>query len=93
VVNAELLESLGDLRSELARRFQNERTRHSCARPALFETGKHRQNERGRLACPGLGDADDVAALIGRWNGLRLNWRRRIEAGGGDCVEYFLAKA
>ena len=52
VVDAELLEACCDLRGEFARRFQNERTRHSRPRPARLQLGQHRQHEGGGLAGP-----------------------------------------
>ena len=93
VVLAVLLEVLGDLRGEFARRLEDQRARHARPGAALFEQRQHRQHEGGGLAGAGLGDAEDVAALQGGRDGARLDRRRDRVAGVGDGGEYFLAQA
>ena len=66
-------EALFDLGGEFAGRFEDERARHSRARPPLFEARQHRQSEGGGLAGAGLGDAQHVAAGERLGNGFGLN--------------------
>ena len=58
-VDLEILRRLG---RELARRRDDHRARHPRPGPAVGQDMQHRQDERGRLAGAGLGDADHVAA-------------------------------
>ena len=63
-----------DLRRELARRLQDERTR---ANGIMFaELGKDRQGERGGFAGAGLRAADDVLAGQNQWYGAELDGGR-----------------
>ena len=78
---AENLEMLGDLGCEFARGLQDERPRHPRPGAPALEPGQHRQDERGRLAGPGLGNAQHVATRHHKRYGLRLNRGRGIEAG------------
>ena len=80
MVDAVFAERLFDLGGELARRLQNEGARHAGAGAAALQHRQHRQGEGGCLAGPGLGDAQDVAALQGVGNGLFLDRRRRVIA-------------
>ena len=61
VVLAENFEMLGNLRRKLARGREDQRARHAGSRPASLEPRQHRQDEGGRLAGAGLGDAEHVA--------------------------------
>ena len=79
VVLAVVLEALGDLGGEFARRLQDQRARHARLGPAARQQLDHRQGEGGGLAGAGLGDADHVAALQHMGDALRLN-------GGGGGV-------
>ena len=93
VILAVLLEVLGNLGGEFARRLEDERARHSRTGATLLQKGQHRQDEGGRLARPRLGDAADVTALQRRRNGALLDRRRRRVASVGDGREDFLAQA
>ena len=68
-----------DLRRELARRGHDHRNRtlERLDRALILDVAEHGQEERDRLAGPGLGDADDVAARHDGGNRLRLDRRRR----------------
>ena len=91
VVLAVFLEVLGDLGGEFARRLEDQGARHARARTPLLQQGQHRQHEARRLARPGLGDAQDVAALERRRNGADLNRGGFGVAGVFDCQQDFLA--
>jgi len=93
MVLAVFFEILGNLRGELARRLEDQRTRHAGARPAAFEQGEHGQDERGRLAGPGLRNADDVLLFEDIRDGLRLNFSGLGVTRGRDRVGHFGAEA
>ena len=93
VIDAVFGEGFLDLGGELARRLQNERPRHAGLGAAALEHAEHRQGEGGGLAGARLGDAEDVAALQGVRNGLRLDGRRRVVARRFDGVEHLFAQA
>ena len=84
-VGGVLLEGLGDLQRELAGRGQHERLRRLLRQ---VELRQDRQREGGRLAGAGLGEADDVAALEQRRDGLRLDLRRGLVADVGQRLEH-----
>jgi len=63
VVLAVFLKVFSNLRSEFARRFEDQRTWHTGPCTTIFEKGQHRQHEGSGLARAGLRDAADVAAL------------------------------
>ena len=74
-----------DLPRELARRGEDQRAR---ARPGRGSSRRceQRQREGGRLAGAGLGEAEHVAAVERRGDGLGLDRARRLEAGGADSA-------
>ena len=70
-----------DLQRQLAGRRQDYgaggmRCRTNVFRSQMLQDGQH---EGGGLAGPCLGDAQQIAALEKRGNGIRLNWRGRGE--------------
>ena len=75
---AKVAEALGDLAREFARRAEHEHAGAAARRRArsVSEVVEDRQRESGGLAGAGLGDADEVAALHQRRDGLGLNRRR-----------------
>lgn len=93
MILAVFVEVLGNLRSEFARRLEDQRTRHACACASLFQKGQHRQHEGCGLAGSGLGDAENVAALKRRRDGTNLDRCRYRVARIGNCGENFLAQA
>ena len=73
-VDREAVEIVQNLRRELTRRRQDQRTRRA---PRLVDEMMHdRQQEGGRLAAAGLRGGDDVTPLQRRWDGFRLNGSR-----------------
>ena len=86
----QVTEALGDLACEFAGRAQDEHTRAASRRwaPVGDEPVEDRQREGRRLAGAGLSDADQVAALHQRRDGLDLNWGRTRKAEFGQrCIE------
>ena len=81
------VEILGHLRRQFARRRQDQAARHPSAGPAPRQAGDQRQREGGRLAGPGLGNAQHIAARQGLWDGLRLNRGGRFIAGFRNGLE------
>ena len=79
-VFAILLEALGNLCGEFARRAENETARHAGTGAAFRQAVDHRQHESGRLAGAGLGDAGDVAATENMRDGFGLNRGRDLVA-------------
>jgi hypothetical protein len=61
--------------------------------PALLEHGQHRQHEGGRLARPGLGQAQHVAAFERGRDGADLNGGGGGEACGLDRIEGLVGQA
>ena len=61
VVLAVLLEVLGDLQREFARRLEDQAARHARAGAAAGQDVDHRQGEAGGLAGAGLREAEHVA--------------------------------
>ena len=88
-----LLEILRNLRGELARRSEDQRTRHQRAAPAAGHDVDHRQDETGGLAGPGLRDPDDVLHHQDRRNRLALDVGRLCIAGFAYCLEQVFGKA
>ncbi len=86
-------EILGDLGGELAGRLEDQAARHAGAGAALGEDVDHRQHEAGRLAGPGLGDADQVAAHQCRGDDALLDRGGRVIAAVGDSAEQLVGKA
>ena len=90
VVLAVLLEILGDLRGEFARRLEDQRARHHRATAAMRQNVDHRQHEARRLAGPGLRDADDVLHHQHWRDGLRLDRSRFVITGIEDRLQQFV---
>jgi hypothetical protein len=88
------LEAVGDLGGELTRRRQHEAARAATWRRPLLggEPLQDRQREGGRLAGAGLGDAEQVAALQQRRDGLRLDRRRLGVALGGERLQQLVVE-
>ena len=84
-----------DLDRELAGRGEDQRPAGLRRRPAgeRQELVQDRQREGRGLAGAGLGDAEDVAAGHLRGDRLRLDRRRRVEAGAGERVGERLGEA
>ena len=76
-----LLEGLGHLDGELARRHQHQGLRLA---PRDIDAGEDRQRERRGLAGAGLRLTDEVATLEQRRDGLALDGRRRFVADGRE---------
>src|SRR3954453_14949812 len=78
----EPLQLLADLDRELARRSDGERERGPCDREGFVfkKLGCNREAERDRLAGPGLGRHDQVAALRFFRNDCRLDGSKRLVA-------------
>src|SRR5690606_8867411 len=93
VVLAVVLEVLRHLGGQLTGRLEDQRARHARAPAAGRENVDHRQHEAGGLAGAGLGDGDDVAHHLDLRDGLRLDWRGRVVAGGFDRLKQFVGKA
>ena len=64
------------LRRQFAGRTKHKAARHAGPRATLGQQRDHRQREAGGLACPGLGDPQNVAAFQRGRNGPGLNGRR-----------------
>ena len=88
---AEALELLGDLERQLARRREDERASGPGA-GAGRQPLDDREEERGGLAGPGGGDADDVLARERGRDGLRLDGRGGLEPGAGEGGERLLGE-
>ena len=93
LVACELPHRLIDLRGELPRRCEDQRTRDVPAdgrrRSEPFE---QRQNERRCFAGAGLGDADDICAADDVRNGSALNRRRSLISGVMNRLDNFRAE-
>jgi hypothetical protein len=76
------IEAVQNLAGEFPGRAQNEDPAGLAfeRRPVVGEPMQDRQGEGGGLAGPGLGDADDIAALEDEGDGLCL------DRGGGDVA-------
>ena len=74
----ELAPVLVDLRGQLARGGEDERSRDSAAAPG--QAVENRQHERGRLAAAGDGAGEHVPPGEAGRDGVRLDGRRRFEA-------------
>jgi len=90
---AVLFETFLNLRGKFARRFEDERARHSGARAAVLEPGEHRQREGGGLAGAGLRNAEHVAASEHVRYGLLLDGRGGGVAGRLYRGENFFGQA
>jgi hypothetical protein len=90
VVFAVLLEILGDLGGELARRLEDQRARHARPAAAMGQNVDHRQHEARGLAGAGLGDAHHVAHHQHGGDRLRLDRRRLGIAGIRQGAEQFV---
>jgi hypothetical protein len=86
---AEAAQALIDLHRQFAGRRQDQGAAGHGVGTAAHggKAGQDRQAEGRRLARAGLGDAQDVAALQLRRDGLGLNRRRRIESGCFQALE------
>ena len=84
-VGGVLLEGLGDLERQLTGRREHEGLGRLLRQ---VEPGQDRQREGRRLAGAGLREADDVAALEQRRDGLRLDRRGRLVAHVGECLQH-----
>ena len=84
-MDREIAQVFLDLRGQLARRCDDQGAR-GAARLA-DETVQDREQERGGLAAPGLGAAEDVAALDGRRERFGLDWRGTGETELFDTAE------
>ena len=73
-------EAVLHLRSELARRLEDQRARHARAGAAVFEQRQHRQHEARRLAGAGLREPKHVAAL------QHVRDRLALDGGGGGVT-------
>jgi hypothetical protein len=93
LLDAVFVETLFDLRGELARRLEDERARHARAGTTLLEHGQHREHEGGSLAGAGLRDAEHVAAREHVRDGLVLDRSGDRVAGGGNRRENFFGQA
>jgi hypothetical protein len=93
VVGAVLLEVLGHLHRQLARRLEDQRARHARAAAAVAEDVDHRQHEARGLAGAGLRDRDQVLHHLDLRDRLRLDRRRLAVAGGFDRLQQFVGKA
>jgi hypothetical protein len=93
MVLAIFLEILGDLRGQFARRLQNQAARHQRAAPSMRQNVDHRQHETRRLARTRLGNGDQVAHHQHGGDGLGLDGRGRIIAGGHDRAQQFFRQA
>ncbi len=93
MVLAVLLEVLGHLRRQLARRLEDQRARHARPAPAVGEDVDHRQGEARRLAGAGLGDADQVAHHLHLRDGLGLDRSRLFIAGVLHGFQQFIRQA
>ena len=81
------------LGGEFARRFQDQRARHARPRAALLENGEHGQDEGGRLAGAGLGDAEHVTACQHVGDCLFLNGGGGRVAGGRNSGENLVGQS
>jgi hypothetical protein len=81
------------LRGQFARWLENERARHARAGTALFQQRQHGKREGGRLAGPGLGEAQYVLAFKRGRNGLGLDLGGLGEAGCLDGGKDLFAQA
>src|SRR5919106_4992781 len=59
----------------------------------LAEAGENRQREGGRLSCPRLGRADEVAPGHDNWNRAELDRRRVDVARGANAFEHLRSKS
>ena len=90
MLRSERLDRFRDLSGEFSSRLENKRARHASAGAAFLKHRQEGKNEGSRLACSGLCDADNVAAVEGEWNGLSLD-----RGGGGiacrlsGCQHFF----
>ena len=76
-----LVDGLGHLHRELARRHEHEAARAPAGSSGrLGDALQHRQRERGRLAGAGRGLAEQVAAVEQQRNRLALDGRRLLVA-------------
>src|SRR5690348_14151103 len=80
-----LADALFDLRAQLARRREDQRTRASRAVQQHVDDW---QGERRSLASSGLREAHYVTALQDEWNRVRLYGRRRAITGGANRPEH-----
>ena len=86
----ERAELLGELRRELARGGQRERGDAVGVLPEAVQDG---QRERGRLAAPGLGDAQNVLPRQRARDAPALHGRRALHAQGAARVDEPLRQA
>ena len=93
VALAEDLEMLGHLGRELARRLEDQGSRHARPCASALEPRQHGQHEGRGLAGPGLRDAEHVATGDRVRDGLILDWGRGFEARRGDGGQNFRAQA
>ena len=84
MVDAVFLKALCHLGGKFARRREDERSRHTGARASRFQPCDHGQHEGRGLAGARLGDSEHVAPSYSDGNGFRLDWCRRLVAGGID---------
>ncbi len=88
LAGAVFVEVFLDLGREFAGRFEDQRSGHSCPRPAFFQKREHGQDEGRGLAGAGLGDAENVPASQNVGNRLFLNGGWSRVAGGRDSGEH-----
>ena len=92
-VGAIFEEAFLDLGRQFAGGLEDEGAGHAGPGASLFKAGQHGQGEGGGLAGAGLGDAENIAALQGVGDGLRLDGGGRGVTGGFDGCENLLAES
>ena len=89
VVAAEPLEGFMDLRRQLPGGLEDQCPRHAGPARPFSRSDQHRQGEGGSFPRTGLGEAQDIPALQGWWNGFGLDGGRNLEAGSPNGFKNF----